>query len=310
MNYRLKIVLFISILVTWLFIGNPIVNFKTSVLVLTIALICIEAFSVVKSILQISDLEERRVMGRYYFSLYSAILLNPFISCQVMGMYLGQKIALWRVGGRIPEPREYKQVNTYHLPFEGRWIVFRGGIKEKTSHSWNIVNQRYAYDFIKIDKQGGTYLGDSNNLEAYHTFGARIVSPANGQVVAISDGIEDSKILEGKNGYINIWCKDIRGNHIILKHDEKEYSFFGHLKKGSIIVKPGDFVKRGQALALCGNSGHSTQPHLHFHLQDHKNFFLSVGIPIQWSNYEYSENSHSILVEKGYLSKNQTVVQK
>jgi murein DD-endopeptidase MepM/ murein hydrolase activator NlpD len=52
------------------------------------------------------------------------------------------------------------------------------------------------------------------------------------------------------------------------------------------MVEPGDHVERGQRIARCGNSGNSTEPHLHFHVQDHPNFFLGAGLPVRFRDVE------------------------
>ena len=58
------------------------------------------------------------------------------------------------------------------------------------------------------------------------------------------------------------------GNCVLIQHRNEELSVLAHLKRGSIVVKAGDKVKRGQLLGLCGNSGNSSEPHLHYHLQN------------------------------------------
>jgi murein DD-endopeptidase MepM/ murein hydrolase activator NlpD len=62
--------------------------------------------------------------------------------------------------------------------------------------------------------------------------------------------------------------KQPKGNYVIIDHGNGEYSFLAHLKKGSMVVAVGDSLKSGQFIGLCGNSGNSSEPHLHYHLQN------------------------------------------
>ena len=69
-----------------------------------------------------------------------------------------------------------------------------------------------------------------------------------------------------------------------LGHDV--YAVFAHLSKGSLTVTRGQRVKAGDHIASCGNSGNSTQPHLHFQLMDHKRVLLAAGLPFRFEQYE------------------------
>lgn len=75
------------------------------------------------------------------------------------------------------------------------------------------------------------------------------------------------------------------GNHVILDHGNGEFSFLAHLKQGSVAVKVGDRVKPGDKLGLCGNSGNTSEPHLHYHLQTTAKFGAGEGLPAQFLNY-------------------------
>ncbi|WP_375577649.1 M23 family metallopeptidase [Marivirga tractuosa] len=181
------------------------------------------------------------------------------------------------------EPKTYKNVASFNLPFAGKWFVYNGGITKDKSHSWNIYNQRYAYDFVIQDMEGKSYQNNPHDIEDYYCFEAEVLCPADGKVIEVKDGLADYT----KAGAINYWAKDFRGNFVIIEHNDEEYSFIAHFKRHSIKVKPGQFVRRGELLGLCGNSGHSTEPHIHFHVQDSPNFYLGVGVPIKFDNLEH-----------------------
>jgi len=190
------------------------------------------------------------------------------------------------------------------LPFEGFWTVINGGLDIQSSHSWNLITQRYAYDLIITNKDGKKYDADASKAENYYAFGQDVLAPADGMVIIVQNNIRD--YAYAGTGTINLRTRDMRGNYLVIRHADRVYSFIAHLRKNSCNVKPGDFVKRGQVLAKCGNSGHSTEPHIHFHLQDHPNFYLAVGLPILFKNMEieYNSSTASKKVAYGYISKN------
>ena len=97
-------------------------------------------------------------------------------------------------------------------------------------------------------------------------------------VVEAEDGV-----LENAPGEANA-VKPL-GNHLILDHGNGEYSFLAHLKSGSVRVKSGDRVTAGMILGLCGNTGQSTEPHLHYHLQTTPKFGDGEGLPAQFVSF-------------------------
>lgn len=168
----------------------------------------------------------------------------------------------------------------YQLPFEGEWSVVNGGITRSNSHSWMIMSQRYAYDFLIFDEHGNSFKGNRKKLEDYYCYGMKIIAPADGVVVEISKSNRDCNIMG--YGRVDQTAKDIRGNYIIIKHANDQYSLLAHLKFQSIEVQIGQYVKSGEYIALCGNSGNTTEPHLHFQVQKGKNFFFSMGTKIKF----------------------------
>ena len=96
--------------------------------------------------------------------------------------------------------------------------------------------------------------------------------------MAIEDSYKDTKILPNRPIISDI--KDTRGNYIIIKHKNNEYSLICHILKNSFKVKVGDIVKTGQVLALVGNSGNTNGPHIHFQFKDSFDFNTAIGIKI------------------------------
>ena len=98
-------------------------------------------------------------------------------------------------------------------------------------------------------------------------------------------------------------ASDVRGNYIVIQHSAQEYSTIAHIKKDSFCVKIGDKVSRGQILARCGNSGNTSEPHIHFQIQQGKSFLFSAGLPIWFTNLK----NHTIPEETVHISRDQLV---
>ena len=166
----------------------------------------------------------------------------------------------------------------YTLPFHGNWYVVNGGITKDTSHSWEILPQRFACDFLIVDDEGKTYVGERENLHSYYCYGKDILAPADGTVVSVRDNFPDCRIMP--DGQPDPETPDIGGNRIVIRHSENEYSVICHLMPKSIAVEKGQKVKRGDVIAKCGNSGNTTEPHVHFQVQNTARFYSSMGVPI------------------------------
>lgn len=146
------------------------------------------------------------------------------------------------------------------LPFWGEWHVTQG-----YDGAFTHINPRaQALDFMILDDDDKSYTGEGMNCEDYYCFGKPVTAPADGTVVEVTDHIEDNAI--GQVNMIHNW-----GNTIIIQHYPGVYSQLSHLKQYSVKIKKGAWVKMGEVLAACGNSGRSPYPHLHFQIQQAPN---------------------------------------
>lgn len=166
----------------------------------------------------------------------------------------------------------------YALPFAGEWYTANGGVTKNTSHSWEILPQRFAYDFMFVDEEGKSYSGDKEDLCSYYCYGKDILAPADGMVVSIKNHFPDCRIMG--DGQPDPDTPDIGGNRIIIKHSTNEYSAVCHLMPESVTVQTGQTVKRGDVIAKCGNSGNTTEPHIHFQIQNTAHFYSCLGVPV------------------------------
>ena len=147
----------------------------------------------------------------------------------------------------------------YHpisLPVHGQWKISQAEDGEYTHRG----DWKHAWDFVLTDKNGKEYKNEGDFVEDYLCYGKTIIAPGAGTIVEVIDGLEDNTI--GDMDVLNNW-----GNTLVIKHTDYLYSQISHIKKDSFKVKKGNFVKKGEALALVGNSGRSPYPHIHFQLQ-------------------------------------------
>ncbi len=148
------------------------------------------------------------------------------------------------------------------------------------------IAQRFAIDWVMVDSLGRTHVGDSLDNTKYYSHNVDVLAVANGVVRVIKDGIPEN--VPGINSRaVPITLETVGGNHVILEVGPGRYAFYAHVRPGSIRVKVGERVTKGQVLAKLGNSGNSTEPHLHFHMADGTAPLASQGIPYVFERAEF-----------------------
>ena len=177
-------------------------------------------------------------------------------------------------------PSAYLQYVTHaplRLPFDGEWSVAWGGRSVAQNRHAVVADQRFAYDF-EIERNGSTHKESGKANADYWCFGEPILAPADGKVIEATNDVEDNV-----PGVMN---RDaVPGNYVVIDHGQNEFSFLAHLQKGSVRVKVGDTIAKGAAIGACGNSGNTSQPHLHYHLQNSPLFAKGEGLPAQFRDY-------------------------
>jgi murein DD-endopeptidase MepM/ murein hydrolase activator NlpD len=172
-----------------------------------------------------------------------------------------------------PDPRADRALKArLRLPFDGQWWVFWGGDDVTLNYHVATQGQRHAFDIV-MWRDGGTYRGDGTKNEDYHCWGQPIVAPADATVItAVNDKIDNPPGTMDPSAPA--------GNHVMLDLGNREYALLAHMQQGSVTAKVGDKVTRGQRLGLTGNSGNTSEPHLHFHVQDAPELFDGFGLPV------------------------------
>lgn len=230
-------------------------------------------------------------LGKFYIS-------SPFqpekLKIDITGKTASQKTVNSIVEVEI---RSHYSKNQYHFPLKDIWHV-DASADLFCHHRW-WVNTQFAYDFVKKNAQGKTFKGNGHRLTQNYSFGKEVRASLKGRVVKIENTIPESKnILIDDFESVALFIEKIKksqteilkkygdegpyGNYVLIQHDNEEYSFYAHLKQGSILVKVGDTVDTQQKIAAVGNSGNSTEPHLHFHVVDSPSFFTQKSIPFSF----------------------------
>jgi len=193
------------------------------------------------------------------------------------------------------EQLEYATKTRLRLPFSGAWFVFWGGRSLEQNYHFATLDQRFAYDIV-MRMGASSHVGEGKRNEDYYCFDQKLVAPAAGTVVSVENGVADN-VPGVMNGQAPM------GNHVILDHGNGEFSFLCHFRQGSVLVKPGDKVKAGDVLGRAGNSGNSSEPHVHYHLQDSGEFGKGPGLPAPFTGYLADGKP----VERGEPVKGQTI---
>lgn len=169
----------------------------------------------------------------------------------------------------LPSPA-IAQKTELELPFHGFWRVSQGNEGE-FSHQGR---SRYAWDFVRVDIQGNSRRNSPAGLDDYYTFGVELLAPAAGVVHAVSDRSPDNT-----PGHFT----DVAAaNKVIISHENGEYSAILHIAESGARVQVGERVARGQVVAVAGNSGRTTAPHLHFALMEYRDDGRLHSIPARF----------------------------
>lgn len=143
------------------------------------------------------------------------------------------------------------------------------------------VSQRFAIDFNKIDDQGFLAVGNRSLNESWPTFDQTVLAVADAEVTIAQDGLPD-QIPEAPTP---VTIENADGNYVILELSDGVYAFYAHLKSGSVAVRTGDRVTKGQPIGRTGNSGSSTGPHLHFQVMDRPSALAADGLPYEFDAF-------------------------
>jgi hypothetical protein len=148
------------------------------------------------------------------------------------------------------------------------------------------IARRYAIDWLQLEG-GAMFAGDEGDARSYHAYGEDVLAVDDGTVVSVIDGIPDNtpRTAAGFRTAVPMTRETIGGNFIALDLGGGQFATYSHLQSGSLRVKQGDRVRRGQPLARVGSSGDARAPHLHFQVTTTPSVFAAEGVPYVIDEY-------------------------
>ena len=161
---------------------------------------------------------------------------------------------------------------TLQSPFQDSWYVVQGGNSPLINHHYFFGSQKYALDLI-VAEDGTLPLEKVQALDRYQSFDRDLFSPVDGKIVEMRNDLPDLPIGEFDR-------QNIAGNYIVIQTKDNFYILLAHLKQESIVVAAGDTVKAGEKIGKCGNSGNTSQPHLHLQAMTQPDFLSPESQPV------------------------------
>ncbi|MCC7363361.1 MAG: M23 family metallopeptidase [Dehalococcoidia bacterium] len=212
------------------------------------------------------------------------------------------------------------------FPLRGEgWVAVNSPGDRVPSHGTDMLGQRYAFDFVRVDERKALRVHPASGARAWlfgvptkecYAWGVPIYAPLDGEVIAAVDGIEEPSWLHpvrdaGRAMWNGVTFRPehlprVLGNHVILRCGEL-FAAFAHLAPGSVAVAPGQAVARGELLGRVGHTGNSTSPHLHFQLMDAADPLRAKGVPCAFRAYEVRTRSGWRRVEDGIPRRRQRI---
>lgn len=215
----------------------------------------------------------------------------PEIIAVTLVIALGRRTARAHVAARPPAVE-------VAAPVTGRWSALNSPASRVPSHRTHAYGQTYAIDIV-AEPEPGSRPGFAwawpvaRRSKAFPAFGRPLLAVADGTVVHASDGRRDHLSRNSLLALVYLMLIEaavrdmagaawITGNHLIIDIGDGTYAMYAHVQRGSLAVRAGDRVRAGQVVGRCGNSGNSTEPHVHFQLMDHPDMDVARGLPFRW----------------------------
>jgi hypothetical protein len=181
------------------------------------------------------------------------------------------------------------------------WLAADGPSNDQDNHHRRGVvildgravdSRRYAIDWKQI-RDGASFSGDARDVRSYYSYGKAVLAVADGRVVTAKDGLPDNIPGHGESFHpaVPITFDTVAGNMITLDIGGGQFAHYMHLQPGSVLVKTGDSVRRGQVLGRIGASGDAREPHLHFEVTTSSKLLAGEGVPYLIGRYRCMSGS-------------------
>lgn len=201
------------------------------------------------------------------------------------------------LGGRLlPHPDPL----TVTAPVTGRWSAVHSPATKVPSHGLHAYGQTWAIDLVhEPDDEQRPELGSGPAMrppEDFPAFGQPVLAMVDGEVVAAADGLRDHRSRSSLAAVLYMTAEGmlreiggprfIVGNHVIIRTPDGVHALVAHLRRGSAQVAVGDTVRAGDQIGACGNSGNTSEPHVHAHLMDRRSLLLARGLPMAFADID------------------------
>jgi len=191
------------------------------------------------------------------------------------------------------------------FPLRGEWVAFNSPADRIPSHGTDMLGQRYAFDFMRLDEETRKRIHPAGTLRTYllgvptrecFSWGQPIHAALDGEVIAALDGVSERRWIHVVPALLGVlWTAltfnpsrgfaSVAGNHVVIRSGET-YAAYAHLAPGSVAVAVGDDVRAGDLLGRVGHTGNSTAPHLHFQLMNVPDPMTASGIACSFDSLE------------------------
>jgi hypothetical protein len=212
------------------------------------------------------------------------------------------------------------------FPLRGEgWVAVNSPADRIPSHGTNMLGQRFAFDFIKVDGRRRLHVHPAGLVQTVllgvptrecYGWGAPVHAMLDGEVVSAVDGVEERRWVHPvrelfhaiKNAvtFTPDRLPSILGNHVLVRSGDR-YAGYVHLAPGSVAVHVGQGIRAGHVIGRVGHTGNSTSPHLHVQLMDAADPTVAAGLPLAFRSYEVLRGGAWEPVEHGVPGKDDRV---
>lgn len=204
-----------------------------------------------------------------------------------------------------PRRQDHREPVEVASPVRGRWTVVHSPASDVPSHGVRGYAQSHAVDIIHPRPEGTepTYpvFGGFEKPERFTSFGEPLHAVADGTVVRALDSRRDHLSRTSWLAFAYLMVIDglrdlggpaaVVGNHVVIDHGDDVYSLYAHVRRGSTTVAAGDRVAAGDVIGQIGNSGNTSEPHLHFQMMDRPTVLRAAGLPFRLEGIEQPEGA-------------------